>query len=156
MTSTTIRDVEGQDLNPYRGNKYYTKEKDETGKPIEKDSLGRLVYREITEEEAAERDNYRHQQVYNYLDGDPNSEVNYLYGEATLISDKARVIKGGSWADRAFWLSPGSRRFKEEDKSDRTLGFRCAMIRTGSSSGNDDTGGNHFKQKTKSPKRKYN
>lgn len=154
-SSTTLRDAESQDLNSYRGNKFSVKEKDETGKPIEKDSLGRLVTRPITEEEAAVRDNYRHAEVYNYLDGDPNSEVQYLYGEATLISDKARVIKGGSWADRAFWLSPGARRFKEEDKSDRTLGFRCAMIRTGSSMGNDDSGGNKFKTKMKSPKRSY-
>ncbi|MEM9930675.1 MAG: gliding motility lipoprotein GldJ, partial [Bacteroidota bacterium] len=50
----------------------------------------------------------------------------------TLISDKARVYKGGSWADRAYWLSPGTRRFMDEDKASRTVGFRCAMIKMGS------------------------
>jgi hypothetical protein len=73
----------------------------------------------------------------------------YDYGKRTLISDKARVIKGGSWADRAYWVSPGARRFKDEDKSDKTLGFRCAMTRNGGPSGNEDTGGNVFKRTNK-------
>lgn len=51
----------------------------------------------------------------------------------TLISDKSRVYKGGSWADRAYWLSAGNRRFLDEDKSSATIGFRCAMDRVGSS-----------------------
>jgi hypothetical protein len=51
----------------------------------------------------------------------------------TLISDKSRVYKGGSWADRAYWLSPGNRRFLDEDKGSAMIGFRCAMDRVGSS-----------------------
>lgn len=51
----------------------------------------------------------------------------------TLISDKSRVYKGGSWADRVYWLSAGNRRFLDEDKSMATIGFRCAMDRVGSS-----------------------
>jgi hypothetical protein len=51
----------------------------------------------------------------------------------TLISDKSRVYKGGSWADRAYWMSPGNRRFLDEDKSSALIGFRCAMDRIGSS-----------------------
>ena len=51
---------------------------------------------------------------------------------ATLISDKSRVYKGGSWADRAYWLSAGNRRFLDEDKSSDAIGFRCAMDRLGS------------------------
>jgi gliding motility-associated lipoprotein GldJ len=51
----------------------------------------------------------------------------------TLISDKSRVYKGGSWADRAYWMSPGNRRFMDEDKSSDMIGFRCAMDRIGSS-----------------------
>ena len=49
----------------------------------------------------------------------------------SLISDRVRVFKGGSWADVAYWMSPGTRRFLEEDSSTSTLGFRCAMIRAG-------------------------
>jgi len=54
----------------------------------------------------------------------------------TLISDKSRVYKGGSWADRAFWLSPGSRRFLDEEQSTAMIGFRCAMDRLGSTRAN--------------------
>lgn len=45
---------------------------------------------------------------------------------------RVRVYKGGSWADVAYWLSPGTRRFMFEDSSSSTVGFRCAMIRAGS------------------------
>lgn len=44
---------------------------------------------------------------------------------------RLRVYKGGSWADVAYWLSPGTRRFLFEDSATSTVGFRCAMIRAG-------------------------
>lgn len=50
----------------------------------------------------------------------------------TLVSDKSRVYKGGSWKDRAYWLAAGNRRFLDEDKSTDAIGFRCAMDRVGS------------------------
>jgi gliding motility-associated lipoprotein GldJ len=52
-------------------------------------------------------------------------------GYQTLIDDHVRVYKGGSWKDVAYWLSPGTRRFLEEDSCTATIGFRCAMIRAG-------------------------
>jgi len=55
----------------------------------------------------------------------------------TLISDKSRVYKGGSWRDRAYWLAAGNRRFLDEDKSTCTIGFRCCMDRVGSPEGFD-------------------
>ena len=162
MTSLTLRDVDQQDLNPMRGNYFQTKVLDENGAPVEKDSLGRLRYRYVTDDEAAVRDNYKRGMVYDYLDADKESRLDlkgdsvmYNYNKFTLISDKARVIKGGSWADRAWWLSPGSRRFKEEDRADRSLGFRCAMTRTGGPEGNEDTKGNSFNVKQKKVKRSY-
>jgi len=51
---------------------------------------------------------------------------------STLISDKSRVFKGGSWKDRAYWLAIGNRRYLDEDKSMSTIGFRCCMDRIGS------------------------
>ena len=156
MTSLDLRDTDNHDLNPYRGNKFDVLELDEDGQPVEKDSLGRLKYRAQEDDEVALRDNYKKGQLYDYLDGDEESEVAYDYGKTTLISDKARVIKGGSWADRAYWLSPATRRFMEEDKSDRTLGFRCAMIRNGGPTGNEDTAGKKFKtKKKKQQKRRF-
>lgn len=50
----------------------------------------------------------------------------------SLISDKVRVYKGGSWKDIAYWMSPGTRRFLDQDSATATIGFRCAMIRAGS------------------------
>ncbi len=50
----------------------------------------------------------------------------------SLVSDQVRVYKGGSWKDVAYWMSPGTRRFLEQDSSTATIGFRCAMIRAGS------------------------
>ena len=45
---------------------------------------------------------------------------------------RVRVYKGGSWADVAYWLSPGTRRYLFEDSATATIGFRCAMVRAGS------------------------
>ncbi len=44
---------------------------------------------------------------------------------------RMRVYKGGSWADVAYWMSPGTRRALFEDSATATIGFRCAMIRAG-------------------------
>ena len=49
----------------------------------------------------------------------------------SFIDNHVRVYKGGSWKDVAYWLSPGTRRYLEEDSSTATIGFRCAMIRAG-------------------------
>ena len=51
----------------------------------------------------------------------------------TLISDKARVYKGGSWLDRAYYLDPAQRRYELESKSSNFIGFRCAMSYLGES-----------------------
>lgn len=53
----------------------------------------------------------------------------------TLISDKSRVYKGGSWKDRAYWVVGSTRRFLDEDQATCTIGFRCAMDRVGSPTG---------------------
>jgi len=52
----------------------------------------------------------------------------------TMVDNRARVYKGGGWKDRAYWTSPGSRRFLDEMQSRDDLGFRCAMHRVGGSS----------------------
>jgi formylglycine-generating enzyme len=49
----------------------------------------------------------------------------------SLIDNKVRVFKGGAWSDVAYWLSPGTRRFLDQDSATSTIGFRCAMIRAG-------------------------
>ena len=51
---------------------------------------------------------------------------------SSLINDKVRVYKGGSWADRVYWLDPAQRRYMQQDMSSNDIGFRCAMDRVGS------------------------
>jgi formylglycine-generating enzyme required for sulfatase activity len=63
----------------------------------------------------------------NALDGDDGNVSSYETGGNTLISNKSRVFKGGSWKDRPYWLNPGTRRFLDQDKSNSTIGFRCAI-----------------------------
>ncbi|MFN5635293.1 MAG: SUMF1/EgtB/PvdO family nonheme iron enzyme [Flavobacteriia bacterium] len=69
------------------------------------------------------------------LDGTPLKPEGRASWPATMISDRSRVYKGGSWRDRAYWLATGNRRFLDEDKSTCTIGFRCAMDRVGSPTG---------------------
>lgn len=70
-----------------------------------------------------------------YKDNAPegNSNEMYAYGESSLITDRTRVYKGGSWKDRAYYLNPGTRRFLDQDQTTDAIGFRCAMDRLGSS-----------------------
>jgi len=142
------------DFNPYRGNVFETLVRNEDGSIAQKDSLGRLKTRPITEEEAATRDNYNKADYRNYRDGDLQSRTDFENQEAargtastgemyskeqndwtSLITDKVRVYKGGSWKDRVYWLNPATRRFLDEEKATDDLGFRCAMTNVGSPSG---------------------
>ncbi|MCR6721928.1 MAG: hypothetical protein NVV59_16940 [Chitinophagaceae bacterium] len=118
-----------------------------TGEAEINDTTGRVRMVDVTDEESRNRRNYQRGNVINYLDGDSASMVQYGYGVTTLVSDKSRVYKGGSWNDRAYWLSPGTRRFLEEDQALSTLGFRCAMDRMGSPEGNGRKVGNQFPTK---------
>ena len=49
----------------------------------------------------------------------------------TLINNDARVYKGGSWRDRAYWLDPATRRYYPQDMATDYIGFRCAMSKVG-------------------------
>lgn len=74
-------------------------------------------------------------------DGTSDSEKNYGWGDdrnefRSLVNDRAKVYKGGSWKDVAYWMSPGTRRYLDQDKATNTIGFRCAMISIGSGIGN--------------------
>ena len=69
------------------------------------------------------------------LDGSPVKPIGPTSWPTSLVSDKSRVYKGGSWKDRAYWLVAGNRRFLDEDQSTCSLGFRCCMDRLGSAEG---------------------
>jgi hypothetical protein len=130
------------DFNSFRGNVFQTQLRDEEGAIAEKDSLGRVTNRNVTDEEASTRRNYKKADNIGYLDGDDELDEDgnglgskYMSGKSTMIDDKARVVKGGSWKDLAYYLTPGTRRFLDENQQTDWLGFRCAMARVGSPTG---------------------
>jgi formylglycine-generating enzyme required for sulfatase activity len=123
---------DANDFNAYRGNVYKTQVTDDEGAIAEKDSLGRVQYRDVSEDEASSRRNYKKADNIAYLDGDEPEYANYSYGSTSLINDKSRVYKGGSWKDRAYYMTPGTRRYLDEDQATDYIGFRCAMSRVGS------------------------
>jgi gliding motility-associated lipoprotein GldJ len=141
--------LDADDVAPVRGNKFMKLYKNDQGE-AEIDSTGRVKMAEVTDEESKNRRNYQRGNVINFLDGDTLSNASYGYGQTTLVSDKSRVFKGGSWNDRAYWLSPGTRRYMEEDQASSTIGFRCAMDRMGSPEGNKRKTGNFWKARKQS------
>jgi gliding motility-associated lipoprotein GldJ len=141
------------EFRPFRGNVYTELALDEAGNPLSKDQYGRMRYDTVGY--TPDRLNYQTGDLRNYKDGDYQSLMTdisaidnpealsktsdmYYLGEGALgrgrtstISDKSRVYKGGSFLDRAYWLSPSTRRFLDEDKSACDIGFRCAMNMVG-------------------------
>ena len=77
----------------------------------------------------------------NFKDGDTQSSLNndssLIYKDmqpiekANVISNTARVYKGGGWNDRAIWLNPAQRRWLDERQSRNDIGFRCVMSSVG-------------------------
>lgn len=130
-------------FNPYRGNFYQDKKvADPTTGRIEKDKHNMPV---MTAASSARKQTWAEKQaaVTASVDSVANKTyadqrgyrdpANELYGEITLISDKSRVYKGGSWDDQALWLNPAMRRFLQQDESTADIGFRCAMTMLGAS-----------------------
>jgi gliding motility-associated lipoprotein GldJ len=54
-----------------------------------------------------------------------------LYGTTTLVNNRSKVYKGGSWNDMAYWLNPATRRFMDQGEASAEIGFRCAMTMVG-------------------------
>ena len=111
-------------------------------------SAGHQKMRNVNVEENIDRRNYQRADNIDYRDGDLQSSKSfedaeketdqnrmYDWGRTTLVNNRSRVIKGGSWRDRAYYTIPGTRRFLDERRSLATLGFRCAMTRVGSPTG---------------------
>ncbi len=132
-----------EEFQPFRGAVYTNPKKDADGNPV-LDEYGNVVMDTVAD-------------FRNFLDGDYRTKIiegadwnaerekattsdTYVQqgsagGISSLITDEVRVYKGGSWNDRAYWLSPGARRFKDQKSSAVDLGFRCAMSHVGSPEG---------------------
>ena len=80
-----------------------------------------------------------------YRDGEGRSQLGadyggwgvYDYGRTTMINNYTRIYKGGSWQDDAYWLSPGSKRFLNEDLAKSDIGFRCVIDHLGHVAGGE-------------------
>jgi gliding motility-associated lipoprotein GldJ len=105
---------------------------------------GQVKWRDTKVEENTRRTNYKVAENIDYLDGDLYSSIKYTepgnykqqesvynWNNTSLLDNRARVYKGGSWADRAYYVSPATRRFLDERRSSSKIGFRCAMDRLG-------------------------
>ena len=131
---TSFQDA--SEYNAFRGNIYARPAKNEQGN-YELDSLGCI---KVTWGPADDK--------RNVLDGDYASLIDTEYPLDTTgltkpykvdmtdilaprVSQKSRVYKGGSWADRIYWLNPSTRRYMDQDKSSSKVGFRCAMSTLG-------------------------
>lgn len=146
------------DLNPFRGNNYTTPKLLDDGTVEERlyegDNVGQVPMVPVSDFKNDRRRNYRAADNKNYLDGDwastlgPTTDIwqkknnqaatvqmydkkPYPSGTYSLVEDKAKVYKGGSWKDLQYWLSPGQRRFLDENEATSYIGFRCAMARVG-------------------------
>ena len=124
------------EYNPYRGNIY---------KRIKRDATGNMIltpYGTVAVEFDAEDDkrNFRDGDMASLFETDypldtigltEEQKQNIKYDPSDIliprINDETRVYKGGSWNDRIYWLNPTARRFKQQNESSSTIGFRCAM-----------------------------
>ena len=108
---------------------------------------GEIASEELTEEDLR-RINYTRSENRDFQDGDNESTREFassssslnrpMYSDPTLtkssstkrltlISNEARVYKGGSWLDRSYYLDPAQRRFFPEYFATNFIGFRNAM-----------------------------
>ena len=144
-----IIDEDASDFNYYRGNIYkkinkegnvYSStdfdesQKDSTWRKLPDGRIELLKLPNELEEidlnnEDVTRNNYSRDDNINFNDGDSesidNERDNTMYDESnTLISNEARVYKGGSWLDRSYYLDPAQRRFLPEYMTTNFIGFR--------------------------------
>lgn len=131
----TFEATEG--LNPYRGNEYQDKQRDPKTGELAKDSKGTPVMQPAI---SGVKQTWAQLQAGTVPDANYKAdqrgfrdEQTALYGVTTLVNDKSRVFKGGSWNDQAMWLNPAARRFLQQDESSADIGFRCAMTMLGAS-----------------------
>jgi formylglycine-generating enzyme required for sulfatase activity len=150
---------EFDDFNPYRGNQYVDVQRDASGKVVTDKSGRAATTAAVSSKKLTYTDYQKQQKKLAATTGQPTTasvgqvtavsgfnpdkrSVNqagvdngadtllYIQG-ISLVNNKSKVYKGGSWNDRAAWLNPATRRFMQEDESSAEVGFRCAMTLVG-------------------------
>lgn len=127
-------------LNPFRGNQYVNKDRDPISGKLKQDKYGKPT---MIAANSGKKQTWAELQAGKTADDGKapyvadqrgyRDEQSNLYGITTLVNNKSRVYKGGSWDDQAQWLNPAARRHLQEDESTADIGFRCAMTMLGSS-----------------------
>jgi gliding motility-associated lipoprotein GldJ len=150
---------EFEEFNPYRGNQYVDKAlADKKKGTYKKDKYGKV---ETTPSITAKKQTWQELQAgvkpdsafnadkrsVDQMGVDDNSKL--LYGVSSLVNEKSRVYKGGSWNDRAYWLNPATRRYMQEDEASAEVGFRCAMSLVGSPEVSSKSGKPQFRTNKK-------
>lgn len=119
-----------------------------TGKIRVRNLPGQAAQTLVDESDTFLRQNFNDGDNRSYKDGDSNGynapqnailtdEEGNIIGKydnqrrTSLVDNKSRVYKGGSWKDRAYWLDPATRRFYPEDQATDYIGFRLAMTKVG-------------------------
>ncbi|WP_207429182.1 SUMF1/EgtB/PvdO family nonheme iron enzyme [Pedobacter sp. SYSU D00535] len=135
-----------EDFNPFRGNQFVNKRledkakgkyaKDKYGRPIKDPAPARKkqTWAELNGGASADSSDASSiaGKAYNPdFRGHKDTVNENLYGVATLVNDRSKVYKGGSWNDRAYWLNPATRRHLQQDETSAEIGFRCAMNMVG-------------------------
>ena len=132
---------EATEYNSFRGNIFSKPERDANNN-IQLDSLGQIKItwtsqddkRAVKDGDASSRLPDAEYELpidtagFNNLKQYKDEPTNIL---APRITKNTRVYKGGSWADRIYWLNPSTRRYLDQDKSSSKIGFRCAMSTLG-------------------------
>lgn len=136
-----LLDQEEADLNFYKGSVYYKNQIGPDGKVVivndqnikfDTLSTGKLRVRNLPGQVAQEEfdmstlKNNPYTGVVNKKDQLPKSDK-----ISNLYDAKSRVIKGGSWKDRVYWLDPATRRYYPEDQASDYIGFRLVMTKVG-------------------------
>jgi formylglycine-generating enzyme required for sulfatase activity len=139
LSSTDVAEFQ-----PFRGNTFTKYRTDADGKLV-RNEYGELIKDTIADYRNFNDGDYKSQVIEgneNWNEVKDKTKTSNMYIQATkegqfssLVSDNSRIYKGGSWKDRPYWLSPGTRRYRPETESSSDLGFRCAMTRVGSPDG---------------------
>lgn len=121
---TTFQDA--SEYNSFRGNIYSYPVVDEDGK-YATDSLGRVKIAWTSKEDKRDVRDGDRASLYDTdfpLIGDTTGLANLEERKiditdilAPRITKKTRVYKGGSWADRIYWLNPSTRRYLDQDQA---------------------------------------
>ena len=134
-----------EEINSYRGNEFesdslYAEEVLTKHfaylDPAQRDSMRNVLIKErgITRTGGDYR-NFKDGDVQSALEDSTRMELIYKdlspIEKANMISNTARVYKGGGWNDRAIWLNPSQRRWLDENACRNDIGFRCVMSTVG-------------------------